>query len=163
MQTQVPDVYAAGDCAEIETGAERNLVQAVWYTGRLQGLVAADVMAGEDRRYDPGIWFNSAKFLDTEYQVYGQIGARLPGEHNLFWQSDDGLVSLRIVYTSAGVVGFNLIGIRYRHEVCERWIRDKRPVDYVLDHLGEANFDPEFFKKHEPEIIGVFKKQIAEL
>ncbi len=163
MRTQVPDVYAAGDCAEIVTGGERNLVQAVWYTGRSQGLVVADVMAGGESRYDPGIWFNSAKFLDTEYQVYGQIGAQLPGENNLFWSRDDGSVSLRIVYTTEGVVGFNLIGIRYRHEVCDRWIRENRPVAYVLDHLAEANFDPEFFKKHEPEIIGQFKKQIAEL
>jgi NADPH-dependent 2,4-dienoyl-CoA reductase/sulfur reductase-like enzyme len=163
MRTRVPDVFAAGDCAEIVTGSGHNLVQAVWYTGRSQGLVAADVMAGGVCRYEPGVWFNSAKFLDTEYQVYGKIGANLPGGHNLFWQNGDGTASLRIVYTPEGVVGFNLIGIRYRHEVCEQWIRDKRPVDFVLDHLGDANFDPEFYRKHEPEIIGEFKKQIAKL
>jgi len=161
LQTEVPGVFAAGDRAEIVTGAERNLIQAVWYTGRMQGLVAADAMVGEDVRYDPGVWFNSAKFLDTEYQVYGRVGQERPGDKDLFWMRDDGRASVRIVHNDDGVVGFNLIGVRYRHDVCERWIAEKRPLDYVLDHLGEANFDPEFLKKHEDEIASAFREQVA--
>jgi NAD(P)H-nitrite reductase large subunit len=161
LRTEVPGVFAAGDCAEVVTGAERNLIQAVWYTGRMQGLVAADAMAGEDVRYDPGVWFNSAKFLDTEYQVYGWVGQGRPGDKDLFWMRDDGRASVRIVYNDDGVAGFNLIGVRYRYDVCERWIVEKRPLDYVLDHLGEANFDPEFFKKHERQIAAAFKEQVA--
>jgi len=161
LRTELPGVFAAGDCAEIVTGAERNLIQAVWYTGRMQGLVAADAMAGEDVRYDPGVWFNSAKFLDTEYQVYGRVGQGRPGDKDLFWMRDDGRASVRIVYNDIGVAGFNLIGVRYRHDVCERWIAEKRPLDYVLAHLGEANFDPEFFKKHEGQIAAAFREQVA--
>jgi hypothetical protein len=52
------------------------------------------------------------------------------------------------------------MGIRYRHRVCERWIAENRTVDYVLDHLKEANFDPEFFSHHEPQIVGVLKEQL---
>jgi NADPH-dependent 2,4-dienoyl-CoA reductase/sulfur reductase-like enzyme len=165
MRAQQDGVFAAGDCAEVVTGTGKNLVQPVWYTGREQGRVAADVMAGEECLYDPGIWFNSAKFLDTEYQVYGDIGVGqvgLPGRRDLFWKRDDGRMSVRIVYTQEGVAGFNLIGVRYRHEVCERWIREQRPVAYVLDHLGEASFDPEFHRKYETEIAGSFRKQIAD-
>jgi len=162
LRTETNDVYAAGDCAEIVTGEERNLIQQVWYTGRVQGVVAADAMAGDDVTYDPGIWFNSAKFLDIEYQVYGMVpktGAEVPGQKNLFWQHDSGRKSVRIVCDNEGVVGFNLFGIRYRHDVCERWISEKRPLEYVLDRLSEANFDPEFFEKHETEIAAAFRKQ----
>ncbi|MFQ5510607.1 MAG: NAD(P)/FAD-dependent oxidoreductase [Candidatus Krumholzibacteriia bacterium] len=159
LRAGVPDVYAAGDCAEIVTGEERNLVQQVWYTGRMQGLVVADVMAGEERIYEPGIWFNSAKFLDTEYQVYGAVGRDLPGEENLFWRDAAGRRSIRIVYGDQGVFGFNLLGVRFRHEVCERWIEEKRSLDYVLDHLGEANFDPEFFERVEREAVLAFRRQ----
>lgn len=161
LQTDIPDVYAAGDCAEIVTGDAGNLIQAVWYTGRMQGLVAADTMAGRDARYDPGVWFNSAKFLDTEYQVYGRVGQNRTGEKDLFWMRDDGRASVRIVYGDEGVVGFNLLGVRYRHDVCERWILERKPLDYVLDHLGEANFDAEFFKRHEFDISRVFRAQVA--
>ncbi|MFQ5599303.1 MAG: NAD(P)/FAD-dependent oxidoreductase [Candidatus Krumholzibacteriia bacterium] len=161
LRTRVSGVYAAGDCAEIVTGQERNLVQQVWYTGRMQGRVAGDVIAGEECAYDPGIWFNSAKFLDLEYQVYGRVEQNVPGEGNLFWMHRDGRHSLRIVYTDDGVIGFNLLGIRYRHEVCERWIREQRPIDWVLEHLGEANFDPEFFERYEREIVRAFELQLS--
>jgi NADPH-dependent 2,4-dienoyl-CoA reductase/sulfur reductase-like enzyme len=162
LRTGVDGVYAAGDCAEIVTGGVRNLVQQVWYTGRMQGNVAADAMAGDEITYDPGIWFNSAKFLDLEYQVYGTVNSpAAPGEHHLFWKHDDGRKSVRIVYTDDGVIGFNLLGVRFRHEVCEAWIREKRGIDFVLDHLGEANFDPEFFRRYERDIAGDFRKRVA--
>ena len=161
FQTSAPDIYAAGDCAEIVTGGDRNLLQQVWYTGKKQGEVAGEVIAGEDRSYDPGIWFNSAKFLDLEYQVYGRVNLNVPGEKNCFWQHPYQRQSVRIVHTDQGVIGFNLMGIRYRHEVCEAWISEERPVDFVLDHLAEANFDPEFFDRHEHEIVPTLREQLS--
>ncbi|MFP6645464.1 MAG: FAD-dependent oxidoreductase [Candidatus Latescibacterota bacterium] len=72
LRTNVPDVLAAGDCAEIVThGDGRNLLQQVWYTGKRQARVAARVLAGMEVAYDPGVWYNSAKFLDLEYHTYG--------------------------------------------------------------------------------------------
>src|SRR6185436_740391 len=68
LRTSVPDVYAAGDCAEIQVPGTKSLIQQVWYTGKMQGECVADVIAGEERLYDAGIWFNSAKFFDLEYQ-----------------------------------------------------------------------------------------------
>lgn len=162
LRTSAPDVWAAGDCAEIlRPEGDRNLIQQVWYTGKLQGELVGDVIAGEERAYDPGIWFNSAKFFDLEYQTYGQVNMDVPGEKNLFWSHPDQHLAVRIVYTDDGVVGVNLMGLRWRHEVCERWILDKRPVHWVIEHLAEANFDPEFFRRHEPAIQSAFQEQIA--
>jgi NADPH-dependent 2,4-dienoyl-CoA reductase/sulfur reductase-like enzyme len=162
FRTSAPDVYAAGDCAEIIAAeGERNLIQQVWYTGKEQGRVAAEVIAGEERSYAPGIWYNSAKFLDLEYQTYGQVGFDVPGERSLYWEHDGHEHAARIVYTKGGVIGFNVMGIRWRHEVCERWIREQRDVPYVLEHLGEANFDPEFYRRHEAEIVSTFRGQLA--
>ncbi len=164
LRTRVPDVWAAGDCAEIlgDVG-ERPLVQQVWYTGKMQGDVAACGMAGAPRNYDPGIWYNSAKFLDVEYQVYGRVNLNVPGEHNAYWERSDGLASLRIVYTDSGVIGFTAMGLRLRHEVCERWIREQAPLARVLDHLSDANFDPEFFARHEHEIVLAFEAHLASI
>jgi hypothetical protein len=53
---------------------------------------------------------------------------------------------------SRQVLGFNAFGIRLRHEVCDRWLTEKRPVEYVMSHLREANFDPEFYRRHDQEI-----------
>ena len=156
LRTNVPDVYAAGDCAElVNAGEQRNTIQQVWYTGKAQGRVVGDVMAGEERTYDPGIWYNSAKFLDLEYHTYGRVNLRVPGEENLYWEHPNGGHSLRLVHTpDEGVIGVNTMGLRFRHEVCERWIREQRDLAYVLEHLEEANFDPEFFRRHEADIRG---------
>lgn len=161
LKSRVPNVWSAGDCAEIdgEEGQE-SLLQQVWYTGKMQGEVAAFGMSGAPRAYEPGIWFNSAKFLDVEYQTYGRVNRDVAGESSVYWERADGLAALRIVYTDAGVIGFNALGMRLRHEVCERWIRDALPIDAVLGRLSEVDFDPEFSARHGREIASTFRSQL---
>lgn len=154
LRTNVPDVYAAGDCAELVTSeGERNVTEQVWYTGKYQGEVVADVMAGEERRYEQGIWHNAAKFLDLEYQVYGRVNLDEEGVSSLYWEAPDGEHSIRIVHKNGAVIGFNLMGVRYRQETCQRWLREERDLDFVLQHLSEANFDPEFFEQYESALV----------
>ena len=161
LRTSIPDVYAAGDCAEIETSEEeRNLIQQVWYTGKMQAEVVADNIAGGERSYDPGIWFNSAKFLDLEYHTYGLVHRQVEGEQNLYWEHPDGKRAVRIVYTDECVIGFNLMGIRWSHVTCEAWLRDKVSLQHVLDHIRDANFDPEFFEQCEPLAAQAFQGQL---
>jgi NADH oxidase (H2O2-forming) len=52
--------------------------------------------------------------------------------------------------------GVNSFGIRLRHECFDRWLREARTIQYVLMHLGQANFDPEFFSRYETEITSDF-------
>jgi NADPH-dependent 2,4-dienoyl-CoA reductase/sulfur reductase-like enzyme len=162
LRTSVPDVYAAGDCAEIEgLVAGRNLLQQVWYTGKLQGETAGDVISGLERRYDPGVWFNSAKFFDLEYQTYGRVGMKVPGERSLYWEHPSGKHAARIVHVDGALIGLNTMGIRWRHALAERWLVERRPLEHVLEHLGELHFDPEFFRAHEPEIARAFRGALA--
>lgn len=164
LRTSVPEVFAAGDCAEIvDPGESRGLVQQVWYTGKMQGATVADSIAGaEGVRYDPGIWYNSAKFLDLEYQTYGTVPTKKSsGEKHLYWEADGHLQAIRVVHKQGRVTGFNLMGMRYRHRVCEAWIREERSPQYVLEHLAKAHFDPEFFNRYEPEIVRSLKEQLA--
>jgi len=150
LRTSVPDVFAAGDCAEIVAPAGgRNTINQVWYTGKMQGEVAADAIMDEPGEYQPGVWFNSAKFLDLEYQTYGKVGYRLPGEESLFWRHPSKRRSIRIVHQGGHAVGFNLLGVRWRHQVCERWLAEPATVDHVLDHLEEASFEPELEERCE--------------
>ena len=75
----------------------RRSVEAIWYTGRMMGETVAYNICGKAVAYDPGLWFNSAKFIDIEYQVYGEVPAKLP-EHlkTIFWMHPDGC----LLYTS---------------------------------------------------------------
>jgi NADPH-dependent 2,4-dienoyl-CoA reductase/sulfur reductase-like enzyme len=163
LETSVADVYAIGDCAEIqEPKPGRRPVEAIWYTGRMMGETVAYNILGRQHAYDPGIWFNSAKFLDLEYQVYGEVPAKgREGLATLYWEHPDGEKAVRINYEeSDGTIrGFNLMGIRYRHEVCEKWIRENTPVETVLQNLGLANFDPEFYEEYEEEVVKLYNQQ----
>ena len=155
--TSAPDVFAAGDCAEIRTGEERNLIQQVWYTGKMQGEHAARGLAGEQAEdYDSGIWFNSAKFPDLEYHTYGLVHRRVPDEKNLYWEHKNGRHAVRIVYVGDKVIGLNTMGLRWRHEVCERWLKDGITVREVIDRLEEPYFEPELFQRHEDAMRQTF-------
>jgi len=158
LQTNISDIFAGGDCAEVITPKPgRKNIEAVWYTGSKMGEVLAHNICNHKIEYDPGIWYNSAKFFDIEYQVYGDIKPS-PGENenSLYWEHPSGKKSIRINYNNNNtVIGFNLMGIRYRHKVCEKWIEDKRGLDYVLENLQQANFDPEFSRHYENELVSL--------
>ncbi len=148
LKTQVDHVWAAGDCAEIVTDGEGgNLLQQVWYTGKAQGELVAHSLAGEDVSYTPRTWFNSAKFFDLEYQVYGSVPPQKGEENQHFWLDKDRKKSLRIVEKDGRVLGIQVMGMRLRHLVCEAWLNEGKSMEYVLAHLLEADFDPEFFSR----------------
>ncbi|MDA8019642.1 MAG: FAD-dependent oxidoreductase [Thermoanaerobaculia bacterium] len=163
LRTSVPDVYAIGDCAQVrEPAPGRRPVEALWYVGRRMGQTVARTICGESTPYDPGLWFNSAKFMDIEYQVYGKITAQPgDGEASLYWEHADGMRSIRLQYREEDlrILGFNLMGVRYRHETCHQWITEGRDLPYVLENLGAANFDPEFYAQHEQELVRQFNER----
>jgi NADPH-dependent 2,4-dienoyl-CoA reductase/sulfur reductase-like enzyme len=163
LETNQPDVYAIGDCAEIrQPQPGRRPIEAVWYTGRMMGKTVAHTICRQATAYNPGIWFNSAKFFDIEYQVYGEIQPREPENlASLYWEHAGGKKSIRLAYDqhSGAVTGFNLMGIRYRHEVCEKWLHAGTHIEEVLQNLGLANFDPEFFPQHESELVAEYNRQ----
>lgn len=160
LQTNLPNVYAIGDCAELrqpDTG--RRPIEAVWYTGRMMGETLAQTLCDMPTAYHPGIWFNSAKFMDLEYQTYGQVPASLPAPlQSVFWSENKPERALRIVYdtTTMQVKGFNALGLRLRHAVCDAWIKQGKTMNYVLTHLADLNFDPEFYKKFETQVAAQF-------
>jgi NAD(P)H-nitrite reductase large subunit len=160
LQTNVPNVYAIGDCVErtYSLPGRRNIEQ-VWYTGRMMGEVVAQTICETATRYEPGPWFNSAKFFDIEYQTYGQVGASLGvGESDFYWEHPDGKICVHVVWDTASrrFLGINAFGIRMRHACFDAWLREQQTVDEVMARLPEANFDPEFSKRHEPEIQKAF-------
>ncbi|MFA0963100.1 NAD(P)/FAD-dependent oxidoreductase [Roseivirga sp. BDSF3-8] len=162
FETNIPGIYSIGDCVQYRTPPDgRKAVEQIWYTGRMHGETLAMTLSGSKTAYRPGIFFNSAKFFAIEYQVYGDPKASLAAGHkSVYWEHAGGEKSIRITYhpETGQVSSFNLMGIRYRHAVCDRWIRTGTPVYTVLKHLEEANFDPEFHGNYEQEVRKVYNK-----
>ena len=165
--TNIANVYAAGDCAQHrQPGAGEVAIEQLWYTGRMQGETVAHTIGGQPTPYRRGIWFNSAKFFNLEYQTYGHAPAEpTPGLDSFYWEHPTSRAALRIYFRAAAphaVVGFNALGLRLRQAVCEPWIRSDTPLATVMAHLGAANFDPEFFPQHEKAIVAAFNQQFPQ-
>jgi NADPH-dependent 2,4-dienoyl-CoA reductase/sulfur reductase-like enzyme len=163
LETNIPDVYAIGDCVEHETPPkDRRNIEQIWYTGRIMGETIARTITGKRTKYQPGIFFNSAKFFDIEYQTYGQVPTELPADTKTFyWEHSSGKICVRINYhaDNKSVTGINTFEIRMRHEVWDEWISSGKSIEYVLENLPKANFDPEFFKQYEKEILGKYNSE----
>ena len=173
FETNVPGVFAAGDCVQHRKPLpERKAVEQLWYTGRIHGATVAHTICGRRRAYVPGLFFNSAKFFDIEYQTYGRIEPDLrAGEGTFYWEHPDGKQAVRINYEgSAGgngfaatrVIGVNVMGLRHRQVAWERWIAEGASLSHVIAHLGAANFDPEFFDQHEADIVAAYNREHPE-
>jgi len=160
FRTSAPHVWAGGDCAQHrEVPPGRRPIEQVWYTGKIHGEHIAANLCGEDRAYTPGVWFNSAKFFDIEYQTYGVVlPDPMDGEESFYWEHPVGDKSIRVNFRSdtGEVLGANVFGLRHRHAVWESWIIGHAPVEVALADLGAANFDPEFFRPYEPAIVAAF-------
>lgn len=163
METNMPDVYAIGDCAQFDAPVDgRRPIEQVWYTGRIMGETVAQNVLGEKRPYQPGSWFNSAKFFDIEYQTYGWVHPTLKeGEAEFYWEHSNGEIAVHIVWdkTTEHFKGINIFGLRMRHELFDNWLKNKASVGEVMSHLKTANFDPEFYRHYEKEIIQKFNEE----
>ena len=165
LETNIKDIYAIGDCAEQhEPIGNRRPIEAVWYTGRMMGETLAQTICGNPLEYKPGHWFNSAKFFDIEYQTYGWVFAnKKEYEEHFHWKHEDDTKCITVSFHKESNVflGINTFGIRMRHEIFDRWLSEKRDVNFVMENLTKANFDPEFYKKFESQILRAFNNQIV--
>ncbi|GGW34103.1 NAD(P)/FAD-dependent oxidoreductase [Arenibacter certesii] len=159
LETNIKDIYAIGDCAEQHRAiGSRRPVEAVWYTGRMMGEALAQTICGRKTPYNPGHWFNSAKFLDIEYQTYGWVfpaDSKKEHEQHFHWRHPKEKICITVAYHkhSNQLLGINTFGIRMRHKIIDRWLTEEREIGYAMEHLRDANFDPEFYSRHEKAIV----------
>ncbi|MGJ8733759.1 MAG: NAD(P)/FAD-dependent oxidoreductase [Cellulophaga sp.] len=165
LETNIKDIYAIGDCAEQHQSiGNRRPIEAVWYTGRMMGETLAQTICGNKLEYKPGHWFNSAKFLDIEYQTYGWVFSernKQDYEAHFHWRHAKENICITIAYykDTKEFLGINTFGIRMRHEVFNKWLTQKKDIEFVLQHLKDANFDPEFYKQYETEILSKYNAE----
>ncbi len=162
LETNIKDIYAIGDCAEqSEPIGNRRPIEAVWYTGRMMGETVAQTICETRTEYKPGHWFNSAKFLDIEYQTYGWVfssNGKKEYEEHFHWRHALEKICLTIAFhkETRKFLGINTFGIRMRHEIFDEWLNKGQNVSHVIKYLKDANFDPEFYTKYENEIAAKF-------
>lgn len=165
LETSAKDVYAIGDCAEFrEPLPGRRPIEQVWYTGKFMGETVAHTITGNPVEYNPGHWFNSAKFFDVEYQTYGMVRNQLEeGQEEFVYKHETEEVLLHFVFEKGTrkFIGVNNFGLRLRHMLFNDWLNKGATMDEILTDLKSANFDPEFYAKYEDSIIEQFNQQFG--
>ena len=165
LQTNIASIYAVGDCVEFKNPVYgRKSIETLWYTGKLMGeYLGKNILHENPPPYEPGIYFNSAKFFDVEYQIYGDVPPSFSESYGtVFWKHPTKYKSIRLVYnaTNKVFIGCCVLGIRFRQEVCEKWIKEKWKISEVLPLLSEANFDSEFTTRHEKEFMDIYNNTV---
>ena len=84
----------------------------------------------------------------------GSRSGRDADELQFHWKHPEKHLCLTLAYSgnSGALLGINTFGMRMRHEVIDQWLTRGLPVDQVVTRLGEANFDPEGYRRYEPSI-----------
>ena len=76
MQTSDPDIFAAGDVAQIyDPQSGRSSIDNLWYPGRKQGRIAAMNMAKQDQMYHRSVAINVLLLAGVMTTIIGAIGS----------------------------------------------------------------------------------------
>lgn len=77
MQTDQPDIFAAGDVAQVydpETG--QKVLDLLWYPGRVQGYIAGKNMSGIHTHYQRTVAINVLRLAGVMTSIIGAVGSR---------------------------------------------------------------------------------------
>lgn len=162
--TNDENIYAIGDCAQFKSSIKYSsynkksvYIEKNWYAAKRQAETLAKFLLGKQVSYNPGVFFNSAKFFNVEYSVYGYVPNKAM-ENSFLWKPKNKKMALRFSFdaSSKKIVGIHALGIRLREEVCRRWVTSQEDIYNVFDSIEDAFFEPEFFQKYGKDIRACF-------
>ena len=125
MRASVPDVYAAGDCAEgPDSALGANRILAILPNAYMQGFTAGVNMAGGSASFDTAIPMNAIGFFGLHLMTAGVYTGEESGEADAY--------GCKKFFTENGLLkGFILIGETQRAGLYTSLIREKIPLEGI--------------------------------
>lgn len=125
MKTDLPGVFAAGDCADgFDASIGTNRVLAILPNAYMQGHTAGINMAGGKESFDNAIPMNSIGFFGTHMMTAGAYVGEMTEERS------EGVLK-RFFVKDNRLQGFMLLGATDRAGIYTSLIREKTPLDTV--------------------------------
>lgn len=107
MRTNIPGVYAVGDCCEtVDMLNGGNSYIGLWANANIQGRVAGENICGLDTSYGGNLIHNITHYMDTDFISIGDC--RAEGEH-LFWRSRDGSWKMEVILREGRILAVNIL------------------------------------------------------
>jgi pSer/pThr/pTyr-binding forkhead associated (FHA) protein/NADPH-dependent 2,4-dienoyl-CoA reductase/sulfur reductase-like enzyme len=138
MQTNIPNVYAAGDVIQRTLG--------LWEPARLQGRVAGRNMTGGSESFRQRVHYNATRLYDLDFAGVGEIAEKSGDEVLIDFPRGSGRVAYRKLIVRQGkLVGAILLGQRKEH-VRKYGLQYRNLIDQGVDISGVAKnlLDPSF-------------------
>ena len=107
MQTNLPGIYAAGDCCEgnnLENGQTQLI--GLWANANRQGTTAGSNMAGQEMVYEGNILHNITRFMEMDFIGFGDN--RIEGEVLEYGTLGKGMY-IRLVLKDHRIAGANIL------------------------------------------------------
>ena len=145
MRTSIPDIFAAGDCAEgYDSSLGANRVLAILPNARFQGECAGINMAGGERTLDNAVPLNAIGFFGLHCLTAGSA----PEGSAVYEERGPG--KIKKLYVKDGfLTGFALIGCEERAGIYTSLIRERVPLDSVDFELLKQSATTAAFSRGE--------------
>lgn len=110
QETNLPDVYAAGDCAEgLDFLSGERAVHAIWPTAVDQGRVAGANMAGDSQTYPGSLSWNVTELFGLACASVGEFRSR-QGWEEIVFHNPQANVYRKLLLDDGRIVGAVVIG-----------------------------------------------------
>lgn len=142
METNIKDVYAAGDVAEAKQLLyEQKMLLPIWPDAYNQGKIAGFNMVGENRFYDGGLAMNSIELFGVATISAGNHSPQNPEGYEFLTEIDEKRYRYRkITLKDNKIVGFIFVGDIDRAGIFTGLIKDKVDVTPFKDKLMKHDF-----------------------
>jgi NAD(P)H-nitrite reductase large subunit len=159
FETDAPDVFAAGDCAEVlDPRSGRRTVDTLWSIANEQGRVAGASMAGEATAYQRPAPFNVTRIGGITTTIIGQVGTgardadltSLSRGDSYSWREQlgdfavaarEGDSRLRLVVGPDRIAGAVVMGDQSLSRTLQQLVRDRADITAVRRRLLDGSAD----------------------
>ncbi len=136
METSVPGVYAAGDCAEYQGAAP-----GLWPVAVEQGEIAAVNALGARRPFRGTIPSTILKVQGADLISIGRITATHPGEREVIQEQREDFKYRKLVLVNGRLAGAILMGFPLDVPLVTRLVKENADLLRVLTRLDRGDWD----------------------
>jgi nitrite reductase (NADH) large subunit len=133
LQTNQPDIYAAGDVAEF-----RGMPYGIWPAAMEQGKIAGANMAGGEATYNGTTMANTLKVVGVDLASAGNIDAENEFESKVATDEDQ---YKKIVLENNQIIGCIMLGDTKGFNEITKMMSEKRDVSQIKDQILSGGFD----------------------
>lgn len=148
MRTNIPNVYAGGDCAQVtDPATQKSLIMGLWEPARHHGRVAGTNMAGGSATWNVQTQYNATRLYDLDLAAIGQVVENAGDETVLDFPTEGGRIRYqKLIIRENRLVGALLLGQRKekpraRGRMLHKIALQGLDISDVRDQLLDPMFD----------------------